>query len=215
MQADAVHHRFIVGVIALCVGTGNLAVYAQSGTKGRANSTQGSSTTQRGADRNDSLALRGYCPVCVIEMKKWVKGDPRFSVNFDGKTYLFPSEEQRQMFLDNPEKYTPVLGGDCTVCKVEQGERIPGSVQYSVLHAGRLYLFPGEEQKRMFMANPSKYEDADLAASGLCTVCRVEMGKDVPGKREFTVFHNGMRYRFPTADQKKMFLENPGKYQVD
>lgn len=215
MAVEAMRRQFILGAAVLCVSGGSLIAYAQSGTKGSANRGQGGGTTQRGDDSEQSLALRGYCPVCVVELKEWVKGTPQVSVDFDGQTYLFPSEEQREMFLNNPEKYVPALGGDCTVCKVEHGERVPGSVQYSVLHAGRLYLFPGEKQKQMFMENPSKYEDADLAAGGRCTVCRVEMQKDVPDNREFTVFHNGMRYRFPGAEQKQMFLENPAKYQID
>lgn len=73
------------------------------------------------------VAMNGYCPVCVVEMKQWIKGDPRFAVVHDGKTYLFPSEEQKQMFEQNPGKYTPALGGDCTVCKAEMGERAPAA----------------------------------------------------------------------------------------
>jgi YHS domain-containing protein len=147
-------------------------------------------------------------------MKKWVKGDPRFSVVQDGKTYLFPGEEQRQMFVKNPDKYTPALGGKCTVCQVEMGKDVEGTVHFAAIHQGRLFLFPGDEQKQMFLKNPSKYAGVDLAADGKCTVCRVEMQKDVQGKPEFAVIHNGLRYRFPSEEQRQMFIANPSKYEI-
>ncbi|QDV21901.1 hypothetical protein [Aureliella helgolandensis] len=189
------------------------AALAQSGTKApptTAARIQGSGTTQG----QSQVALGGYCPVCVIDMKKWVQGDPRFSVSQDGKTYLFPGEEQRRSFLNNPNKYTPALGGDCTVCLVEMGKTMPGSIRFATLHEGRLFLFPSAEQKQMFAKNPAKYADVDLAAEGKCTVCRIDMQQDVRGKPEFTVVHEGLRYWFPAAEQQQKFVNNPDKYEV-
>lgn len=187
---------------------------AQSGTKAPAaapaRSSAGSST--RGA--NQEVALNGYCPVCVIEMKKWIKGNANFAAQYDGKTYLFPGEEQRQMFLKNPAKYVPALGGECSVCLVEMKKHIPGSVRFASLYGDRLFLFPGEEQKQMFLKNPARYVDVDLAANGNCTVCRVEMNQTVPGNSDFTVVHKGLRYQFPGREQQDMFLANPAKYEV-
>ena len=64
-------------------------------------------------------ALGGYCPVCLVKLDKLVKGDPSYSSTFDGRTYLFPGAEQKRMFDANPAAFAPVLGGDCTVCRVE------------------------------------------------------------------------------------------------
>ncbi|QDS86146.1 YHS domain protein [Rosistilla ulvae] len=160
------------------------------------------------------IAMDGYCPVCVIDMKKWVRGTTQFQANYDGKTYLFPGEEQKQVFLADPAKYVPALGGDCTVCSVNMSQRMPGTVQHSALYGGRLFLFPGEEQKAAFRADPKKYANIDLAMNGLCSVCRVEMQQDVPGKPEIATVHQGLRYLFPSDDQRKMFLANPAKYAV-
>ncbi|MFN3192703.1 MAG: hypothetical protein ACE361_19480 [Aureliella sp.] len=157
--------------------------------------------------------MNGFCPVCILEMKKWVRGNQKFSVLLDGKLYLFPEEKQKQMFLKNVTKYTPVLSGDCVVCFVDGNTRAPGSVYYSAIHNSRLYLFPSQGEKDTFMANPKKYENADLALGGMCSVCRVEMQQNVPGKPEFGHIHKGKRYYFPSMDQKKMFLANPTKYE--
>ncbi|GAB5406537.1 MAG: hypothetical protein Aurels2KO_47680 [Aureliella sp.] len=158
------------------------------------------------------VAMAGYCPVCILDMEKWVKGDPKFAVVLDGKKYLFPSEEQRQTFLKATTKYTPALSGDCIVCAVDHQVRSPGSVNFAASHKGRLFLFPDAKTKSVFMQNPAKYENADLAMNGLCVVCKIEMKQDVRGKDEFGTVYGGIRFLFPSIDQKKKFLSNPQKY---
>jgi YHS domain-containing protein len=179
------------------------ASFGQSGTRQPA-----------AAQGKETLALRGYCPVCVVNMKKWVPGKPEYSVRYDGHVYRFPGAEQMEMFKADPAKYTPVLHGDCVVCLANMGQRVPGKLDFAQIHQGRVYLFPSEEQRQMFKADPAKYADADLALGGACAVCRVEMQQEVPGKPEFAVHHNGLRYLFPGEEQRKMFLANPAKYAV-
>ncbi len=164
--------------------------------------------------KQSSLALGGYCPVCVIEMKKWVRGNPEHQVTYDGKTYRFPGEKQKQTFLANPNKYVPALGGDCTVCYAKTGKRVPGNIRHAVFHDKRLFLFPGANEKKEFLANPKKYANVDLALNGDCAVCKADANKDVPGKPEFTAIHQGLRYQFPSDKQRNMFLANPAKYAV-
>lgn len=156
--------------------------------------------------------MDGYCPVCILEIKKWVKGKSQFFVDVDNKRYLFPDEKTRDMFRKNSAKYTPAVNGDCVVCLVDGKTRAPGSVHHASFHDGRLFLFPSADEKAKFMSNPKKYENVDLALGGMCSVCRVEMQKDVPGKAEFGTFFMGKRYYFPGPDQMKMFNANPKKY---
>ena len=94
----------------------------------------------------------------------------------------------------------------CAVCN--------DAVQFATMREGRLFLFPGDEQKQMFLKNPAKYANVDLAAEGQCTVCRVEMQKEVQGKPEFAAIHKDMRYWFPSEEQRKMFVSNPTKYET-
>lgn len=157
-------------------------------------------------------ALDGYCPVCLVKMDKLVKGDEKFSSVFDGKTYLFPSVEQKRMFDANPGAYAPVLGGECTVCKVEKGKRVAGKANFHTVHDGRLFLFPGEKQQKMFERDPHKYLDADLALDGACPVCLVKSDKIVPGKLEYASVYDGQRYLFPGPDQQRMFDAEPAAF---
>ena len=191
---------------------------AGSATKPSGSATKPSGSASKGsgsATRDGMMAkpgLGGYCPVCIIETKEWVKGDSSISATYDGKTYLFPEEKQKQMFLANPVKYVPALGGDCTVCLANLNKRTPGSVQHATIYKNRLFLFPNAEIKAKFRDDLQKYADVDLAMNGMCSVCKVEMNQEVPGDPRFTVMHNGMRYQFPGEKQRDMFLANPDKY---
>lgn len=157
-------------------------------------------------------ALEGYCPVCLVKMDKLVKGDPKLSSVYDGRTYLFPAAEQKRAFDANPAAFVPALGGDCTVCKVEMGKHVTGKPQFRTIHDGRLYLFPSEQRQRMFEEQPEKYVNADLALNGNCPVCLVKMNKVVSGKPEYAGVYDGLRYLFPGPEQKRMFDKKPAAF---
>ncbi len=201
------------------VSAGSVPALAQSGTRTSPSSGSGDRTSppagsgQR-ADQQAPLALEGYCPVSILEMLKWVKGDPAYRVVYDGRTYLFANEQGKKMFEANPAKYVPSLGGDCVVALVKMGERVPGDIRHASVHDGRLFLFSNADAKQMFLADPAAYANADLAYGGNCVVCRVGMQQTVPGKPELAVIHKGLRYLFPSADQRNEFLANPAKYEV-
>lgn len=157
-------------------------------------------------------ALDGYCPVSIVKMDKLVKGDPTYASTYDGKKYLFPSGDAKSMFDANPAAFAPAMGGNCVVCKVEMKKDVPGKPEIHLVHNGRLYLFPSEEQLKMFKAKPEKYADADVALDGNCVVCKVDMKKDVKGKAEFAYDYHAMRYLFPAKEQLEKFKANPQKY---
>ncbi len=187
----------------------------RSGTQQQ--TTQGvGSNTKQGSDSKatQQLAMEGYCPVCIVDMKKWVAGDARFQSTFDGKTYRFPAATQKATFDANPAKYAPVLGGDCVVALKKMNKRVPGNIRQAAFYGSRLFLFANEMAKNEFLANLEAYANVDLALGGKCTVCKVEMKKDVAGKPEISTVFHGMRYFFPTKEQQAMFHTNPKKYAV-
>ncbi|GAB4133726.1 hypothetical protein [Thermopirellula anaerolimosa] len=205
-------------VFAVLNGAG-LSAMAQSGSRSGPPSASrtgtiplaGSNTREA---RQAPLALQGYCAVSLLEMRKWVKGNPAFGAVYDGRTYLFADEQGRQMFLQNPVKYIPALGGDDVVAWVKTNKRVAGDIRYAAIHEGRLFLFAGDNAKQSFLDNPSAFANADLAYGGKCVVCLVGMQQDVPGRPEFTVIHKGLRYLFASAAQRDAFLANPAKYEV-
>ena len=62
---------------------------------------------------SEGLALQGYDPVSYFTDNKPVKGDAKFTATHEGATYRFSSSANRDLFLANPDKYTPAFGGYC------------------------------------------------------------------------------------------------------
>ena len=55
-------------------------------------------TTANATAEKSEVAFGGHCAMGLC-LKKKVKGDPKYSVDYKGKTYLFSSEEAKQNFL--------------------------------------------------------------------------------------------------------------------
>lgn len=62
----------------------------------------------------DGAVIDGYDPVAYFLDKKAVKGKPSISVRFDGGTYFFANERNRETFEASPASYAPAYGGWCS-----------------------------------------------------------------------------------------------------
>lgn len=162
--------------------------------------------------KKERLGLEGYCPVCVIAMRKWEKGNPQIKSTFDGITYHFPSEAVKAKFDAKPQMYVPVLSGDCILCYEKMDKRVPGNIRHAAIHKERLFLFPSDKEKAVFMKTPSMFAKSDLGVNGECVVCLAKMGKHVPGSAKHTVFNNGLRYLFPSEAEADMFRKSPTEF---
>lgn len=56
--------------------------------------------------RKYALQDGGNCPVCKVDIKKTVKGDPAIYAVHNGKIYAFVNRETKEAFEANPAKYT-------------------------------------------------------------------------------------------------------------
>ena len=205
--------RTLTTTVAALVAAGVLAwsgapAQAQSGSRTYPPARSGNHAATRAR-----LALEGYAPVSGHDEKRWVKGGPSYGVVYDGHTYFLTGDLEKRSFQADPEKYAPALNGDCVVYYSKMGRRVPGNIRHALFDKGRLFLFASADAKQAFAASPATYENADQAFGGLCAVCRA-MGRRVPGKPELAVRYAGLRYLFPAAKQREMFLANPEKYKV-
>ncbi len=73
-------------------------------------------------EENSSVAIKGFCPVCVMNGMK-VKGSDHFVTEYNGKIYKFPSIEQQKMFLDDPEKYVQDLEAKFDALKDDESNK--------------------------------------------------------------------------------------------
>lgn len=85
------------------------------------------------------IAVAGYDPVAFFTDAKPVNGSPSFSAQYQGATYFFASEEHKQLFTQNPEKYAPQYGGFCAY-GVGLGALFPVDITTWQVRDGRLYL---------------------------------------------------------------------------
>lgn len=207
--------RMMVIIVVATLGLGGGAVLAQSGTRlvPPARSAPASPLAGSGerATSQAPVALEGYCPVSVLTMRQWVKGNPALRVVYDGRTYLFANEQGKRMFEADPAKYIPALGGDCVVALVTMGQRVKGDVHHSATYNGRLFLFSKVEGKQMFLADPARYANADLALGGNCAVCAAG-GVQTPGRSDIAAYYRGLRYLFPSTELRDEFLAHPERY---
>jgi len=103
------------------------------------------------------VALDGYCPVELVKNERWVRGDPRWAIDYQGRRYLLSSQVQREAFLVNPQRYVPAYDGNDPVLMVDRNQHTPGSTQYCVTYDGRLYMFSSPATLAHFRQHPERY----------------------------------------------------------
>ena len=130
--------------------------------------TQVSAITVRAKPTKTSLGLDGYCCVSLTNINgttaAWVKGKPHIGIKHRDRIYLFSNQQNLQLFLSNPDKYSPVLTGFDPVLFTDHRRLIDGQRKYGVAYKKRLYLFQNEYTLRAFWNSPDRYAKAALDA---------------------------------------------------
>jgi YHS domain-containing protein len=108
----------------------------------------GCSTRNTINDGDDAeLMLRGNDPVAYQTVGKPVKGDPAIKAEHDGLTYRFASEQNKKMFLADPERYVPAYGGYCASGAPYALKARIGANTFKIVE-GRLYVFGSPRSRR-------------------------------------------------------------------
>ena len=85
------------------------------------------------------VAIKGHDPVAYFNEDAAVAGDPSITTTYEGATYQFASEANRDLFLADPAKYAPQYGGYCAYA-VAQGYTAPIDPEAFTIYNDRLYL---------------------------------------------------------------------------
>ena len=116
------------------------------------------SVTMGGVFAEDkTLALDGYCPVSLLTRKAWILGSPSSSVKHRGRLYQCASEEARIEFLQDPDKYSPVLSGYDIVHFLETGELVAGKREFGCEFQGHVFIFMNAANKAHFDTHAIDY----------------------------------------------------------
>ena len=104
-----------------------------------------------------TLGFDGYCLVSILEESRVRRGSMEFLAEHRGQTICFQSDEHRQKFLADPEKYWPVANGQCLVSSREGASAGKGDPRMAVTWRGRIWLFSDRERQQRFIQTPLYY----------------------------------------------------------
>jgi len=107
--------------------------------------------------QNLPWALDGFCPVSLVQQRRWFAGDKRWGAIHEGQTYLFASEAAQKTFLASPFQYAPVMSGYDPVLMIDRNQKIAGRREYGVYFKGQIYLFSDEGTLQHFSRGPQRY----------------------------------------------------------
>ena len=99
---------------------------------------------------DEKLALEGYDPVSYFSGKEPIKGKPEFKAVWEKATYHFSSEENRDSFKTNSEKYAPQYGGYCSYAMSLDALSPVDPKVYKVVK-DKLYLQHNEKAQKLWM----------------------------------------------------------------
>jgi YHS domain-containing protein len=101
----------------------------------------------------DGLAVKGYDVVSYFDQKKPMKGDPKYSYQYDGAKYDFISTGHLALFAKNPEAYLPQYGGYCAV-GASMGHNADIDPESWAVIDGKLYLNSSKGAQKLFNKDP-------------------------------------------------------------
>lgn len=102
------------------------------------------------------VAAGGYDPVSYFTQSKAVRGKKKFEAEWDDVKWRFASEENRDLFLQSPEKFAPQYGGYCAYA-VGVGSTAKGDPKQWKVVDGKLYLNYNRSIKRKWEKKQSYY----------------------------------------------------------
>ena len=114
-------------------------------------------TMKDAAEDTEIIGLSGYCPVMLSGRKEWIRGQANLTERHRGVLYHFCGEKQRNLFLENPDRYAPRnLGCDPVILFKEQ-RAVTGRIRYGAFFDGKLYLFRTAQSRGEFKRKPLRY----------------------------------------------------------
>ena len=99
----------------------------------------------------NKLGLKGYDPVAYFEDQggEAIKGDAKIATTYGDVMYRFASEENREIFLEDPTKYEPTYGGWCAWAMANEAYADIDPMIYTQ-HGDRMHFFISRGAKARF-----------------------------------------------------------------
>jgi hypothetical protein len=101
-------------------------------------------------------ALTGYDTVAYFTLGAPTKGDKNIVAQWNGAKWLFVSEENKQLFVANPEKYAPAYDGHCAFAAGVNKKTSARPDLWKILD-GRLFLNYSKAANERWLENHEDY----------------------------------------------------------
>jgi hypothetical protein len=110
---------------------------------------------------SSGVAIKGFDPVAYFKEGKPVKGNEKFSYDWNNAKWFFVSKENLDAFSKMPDKYAPQYGGYCAY-GMSEGHKAPTDPNAWTILNGKLYLnysldvkqnWVKDQQERIIKAN--------------------------------------------------------------
>jgi YHS domain-containing protein len=88
---------------------------------------------------DSDIAINGYDTVAYFKTGKALKGNESFTFKWHDMTWYFLTEENRDLFASNPEKYAPQYDGYCAWAMTEARKAKVDPEVWEIVN-GKLYL---------------------------------------------------------------------------
>ncbi len=102
------------------------------------------------------VAIKGYDPVGYFTEGRPVRGSKELSLMHGGVEWRFASEENKNKFAADPQKYMPAYGGYCAY-GVAQGYLVKIEPDAWAIRDGKLYLNYDRGVQRLWSKDPAGY----------------------------------------------------------
>ena len=107
------------------------------------------------------VAIRGYDPVAYFKAQRPVLGSAQFQAEYQGATFRFASQANRDDFVADPARYAPQYGGFCAYGMTNGYKATTDPAAFRIVD-GRLYLnYNREVQERWATDVPGYIVKAD------------------------------------------------------
>jgi len=119
---------------------------------------KGQPTRPRNLAVNSSrgVVIDGYDPVAYFTLGQATKGIESFSYQWLGLEWHFVNAEHRQIFVSDPNKFTPQYGGYCATA-MSQGHLVPIDPESWQIVDGKLYLHFSKRSESRWSQNQDSY----------------------------------------------------------
>ena len=101
-------------------------------------------------------AIKGFDTVAYFTQGKAIAGNEEYSTKYKETTWLFSSQENLDLFLADPEKYTPQYGGYCAYA-VSQNSTASIKPELFTIVDGKLYLNYNEGVNEKWRADKARF----------------------------------------------------------